>query len=157
MRVEVADGSISDEGTYVVTMNWSVVVNNFPSSCNNMDTYSLSNTTCVYAGIANLGSEVDITSLPTSVYLRPSAIAYTPAGNMFIADETHDVVFFWNRATSPEIALWGLTIPQNTIRVVAGHGARCWHYQLCINPGNEAAPQRSPWSLVGRQFFKALH
>jgi hypothetical protein len=54
--------------------------------------------------------------------LRPAALETTSEGNLFVADDENHVVWFWNRYTSPSVNMLGVSVPINTMKVVAGAG-----------------------------------
>lgn len=122
ISVDVRDGAVSDAGTFTATQTWTVVVNNFNAACNTMENESQTNKTCVHVGIANHGDGENPDSSPTSIYVRPASLKMTAEGNLFIGDDNADIVYFWNRASSPSATVLGVTVPINTIKVVAGVG-----------------------------------
>lgn len=121
-KVVVADGAISDEGTYVITLSWPVVVNNFSAGCNEMGNSTITNRSCVHTGIADIGNDKNPSSSGSSILIRPTDISFTSAGNAFVLDGSNSVVWFWNRNTTPFITVVGQSIPVNTMKVVAGIG-----------------------------------
>ncbi|MCC7405666.1 MAG: hypothetical protein IT288_14805 [Bdellovibrionales bacterium] len=132
--VDVYDGPASDSGTYKVTQSWTVYVNHFPSACNKMENDSETNKACVYVGIAGAGDGLNPETSASSIYVLPSAVEMTNEGNVFIADQYEHSVWFWNRATSPSVTVLGVSVPINTIKVVAGVG-------IAIAPGTIASPR----------------
>lgn len=121
ISVDIYDGDISDTGTYKVTHSWTVNVNNFYSGCNEIENSALTNRTCVFAGIADIGEGYDPDVTPTTIYMRPSTLAYDSVGNVFIADQDMDVIYYWNRTTAM-VSVLGLDVPANTLKKVAGIG-----------------------------------
>ncbi len=122
ISVDVYDGPASDAGTYKVTRTWTTVVNNFAEACNAMENLVQTNKTCVYAGIAGIGDGLDPETSPSTFMIRPAALETTAEGNIFVADDENHVVWFWNRYTSPSVSMLGVTVPINTMKVVAGAG-----------------------------------
>ncbi|MBN8541997.1 MAG: hypothetical protein J0L82_16510 [Deltaproteobacteria bacterium] len=122
ISVDVYDGPASDPGTYKVTRTWTTVVNNFSEACNVMENSSQTNKACVYAGIAGIGDGLDPETAQSSYMIRPAALKTTPEGNIFVADDENNVVWFWNRYTSPSVTMLGVPVPVNTMKVVAGAG-----------------------------------
>lgn len=122
VSVDVYDGPASDAGTYKVTRSWTTVVNNFSDACNTMENSSQTNKTCVYSGVAGIGDGLDPETSPSSYMIRPAALETTAEGNMFVADDENHVVWFWNRYSSPSITMLGVSVPLNTMKVVAGAG-----------------------------------
>lgn len=121
--VDVYDGPASDSGTYKVTQSWTVYVNHFPSACNKMENDSETNKACVYVGIAGAGDGLNPETSASSIYQRPTGLAVTSEGNLFISHGASEhVIWFWNRATSPSVTVLGVTVPVNTMKVVAGAG-----------------------------------
>lgn len=143
VSVDVYDGPASDSGTYKVTRSWTTVVNNFAEACNVMENSSQTNKTCVYSGIAGIGDGLNPESSPSSYMLRPAALEVTTEGNIFVADDENHVVWFWNRYTSPSVSMLGVTVPLNTMKVVAGAG-----YPNSANSASDKAL---------RQFFNNPH
>jgi hypothetical protein len=121
VSVDIYDGDISDSGTYKVTKSWVVNVNNFYSGCNDIDNGSLTNKTCVYAGIADIGEGSNPDSAPTSIFMRPSTLAFASNGNVFIADQDMDIIYYWNK-TASAISVVGINVPANSLKKVAGIG-----------------------------------
>jgi hypothetical protein len=119
--VDIYDGDVSDTGTYKVTRSWTVNTNHFYSGCNDMDNGALTNRTCVYTGISDIaeGSNPDMAA--SSIFLRPSALAFASNGNVFIADADMDVVYYWNKSAAA-VTVVGIDVPANSIRKVAGVG-----------------------------------
>lgn len=143
VSVEVYDGPASDSGTYKVTRSWTTVVNNFADACNVMENSSQTNKTCVYAGIPGIGDGLDPETSPSSYMIRPAALEVTAEGNIFVADDENHIVWFWNRYTSPSVSMLGVTVPVNTMKVVAGAG-----YPNSANSASDKAL---------RQFFNNPH
>jgi hypothetical protein len=143
VSVDIYDGPASDPGTYKVTRTWTTVVNNFNAACNDLENASQTNKTCVYAGIAGIGDGLDPEGSPSTYMLRPSALETTAEGNIFVADDENHVVWFWNRYTSPSVNMLGVTVPINTMKVVAGAG-----YPNSANSASDKAR---------RSFFNSPH
>jgi hypothetical protein len=122
VSVDIYDGPASDLGTYKVTRSWSTAVNHFADACNKMENEAQTNKTCVLTGVAGIGDGIDPETASSSILLRPSALATTSEGNLFIGDDENHVVWFWNKYSSPSIEVLGVTVPQNTIKVVVGAG-----------------------------------
>lgn len=122
VSVTAYDGGASDSGTYSVTRSWSVVVNNFSQSCNDMDNQSLSNKTCVYTGIPGIGDGVNPDTNPTDVIFRPTMTIPLSNGDFFIADDANDVVWYWNKSSSTNKTILGISVPASRIKVIAGVG-----------------------------------
>lgn len=122
LSVDIYDGPISDTGTYSVTQTWNVLVNHFASSCNTMENSAQTNKTCVYVGIAGVGDGLDPETSPSDFFVRPTALAMTNNNNLFISDTANSVIWFYNKYTSPSITVLGVTVPINTMKVVAGVG-----------------------------------
>jgi hypothetical protein len=122
VSVDVYDGPISDTGTYKVTRTWTTYVNNFSNSCNAMENNSSTNKSCVLVGISGIGDGLNPLTAASSFYIRPAALALTAANDLFIADDANHVVWFYNRGTSPNVTVLGVTVPVNTMKVVAGIG-----------------------------------
>jgi hypothetical protein len=121
ISVDIYDGPVSDAGTYKLTKSWTANVNNFYVGCNDMANQALTNRTCVYAGMANVGGGANPLTEASSIFMRPAALAYTSTGNLFIADVDLDVIYFWNKTASVVNAV-GVDVPANTLKVVAGVG-----------------------------------
>ena len=122
VKVEVYDGTEGEPGTWMEPRQWTVNVNNFHQACNKMDMESLTNRACVYIGIPGIGDGDNVANSPTNFMLQPRAIEATSVGNWFVADGDGDVVFFYNRVTSPSITIFGIEVPIGTAKVVAGSG-----------------------------------
>ncbi len=122
VSVDIYDGPISDPGTYDINQTWTTNVNNFSNACNNMQNYSETNTSCVLVGIPGIGDGLNPLTAPSSFFITPSAFAQTSNGDLFIADVGNDVVWYYNLYTSPSATVLGVTVPINTMKVVAGVG-----------------------------------
>ncbi len=121
VSVDVLDGPVSDAGTYTVTQSWTVKVNSFEDGCNNMANNSSTNRACVYTGISSIGDSIDPSTYPTLVYTKPTSVFIDSYGNPFITDNYNNVVSYWNR-TNASVTVVGITVPANTLKVVAGVG-----------------------------------
>jgi hypothetical protein len=122
VTVDIYDGPVSDEGTYVVSRSWTTYVNHFSNSCNFMENNSSTNLSCVFSGIAGIGDGLNPLNNPSQTFLRPAAFAKTAEDNLFIGDDSNHVVWFYNLHTAPSVTVLGVQVPINTMKVVAGTG-----------------------------------
>ncbi len=122
ISVDIYDGPISDPGTYDINQSWTTNVNNFSNACNNMQDYSETNTSCVLVGIPGIGDGLNPALSPSSIYITPTAFAQTSNGDLFIADAGNHVIWYYNLYSSPSTTVLGVTVPINTMKVVAGVG-----------------------------------
>lgn len=120
VSVDVYDGPISDSGTYKVTRSWLVQVNYFAKACNDIENEAQTNKTCVYSGYPSMGDGSEPEVEPTDFFLRPYSVQMTSTGDVFLSDDHHDVVWFWNRTISPSQTMLGISVPFNRMRIVAG-------------------------------------
>lgn len=122
ISVDIYDGPISETGTYKVTRSWTTYVNHFASACNDMENQTQTNKSCVFVGIAGIGDGLNPQTSASSFYIRPASLAKTSAQDLFIGDDVNHVVWFYNLHSSPSISVLGVTVPVNTMKVVAGVG-----------------------------------
>lgn len=143
VSVDIYDGPASDTGTYKVTRSWATSVNHFADACNKMENEAQTNKTCVLSGVAGIGDGLDPETAASTILVRPSALATTADGNLFVADDENNVVWFWNKYSSPSVEILGVTVPQNTIKAVVGAGYP--------NSGNSAS------TFGARNFMNSPH
>lgn len=122
VSVDIYDGPISDSGTYKVTRSWTTYVNHFSDACNKMENESQTNMTCVLSGIPGIGDGKNPEATASAIYMRPASLTVTSQNNLFIGDDSNHVVWFYNKYTSPSVTVLGVTVPINTMKVVAGVG-----------------------------------
>lgn len=122
IAVDIWDGPISDPGSYKITKQWTTYVNHFSDSCNSMENESQTNKTCVFAGISGIGDGLNPQTSASSFYLRPASLAKTASDGFFIGDDVNHVVWYYNLHTAPSETVLGVTVPVNTMKVVAGTG-----------------------------------
>ncbi len=129
--LNVRDGALSDTGTWVETQTWTIEANFFYPGCNTMDNEAWFansttnpkgyNRTCVYGGNASIGDGTKPSELPGGFKIYPTALSFTSDGNLFVADEANDVVWFWNRSAS-DVTIVGKTIGAGKMEIVVGNG-----------------------------------
>lgn len=122
VSVDIYDGPASDLGTYKVTRSWVTRVNNYSIPCNRLENESQTNKACILVGLGGVGDGSNPDSSPSDFLIRPSALKFTPEGNLFVGDDENHVVWLWNRYTSPSMTVGGVVVPINTMKVVAGAG-----------------------------------
>lgn len=105
------------DGTSSTSYNWSAEVNYFPMACNTLTQGQI----CTYAGNPHKGSGLAANNTEFPLRFRPFKHTQDAIGNFFISDIENNVVWYWNLTASPVNRI-GLTIPANTIQVVAGTG-----------------------------------
>lgn len=108
------------DGSEETTKTWNIQINRSSEPCNTMANTSATNATCVLAGIANIGNGMNPDTDPQKILARAAYVLFIPGGNAFISDTANHVVWYWNRGNATTI--FGLPVPANSVRVVAGAG-----------------------------------
>lgn len=150
----VGEAAISvavSDGSHTTTHTWVGDVNHFNQSCNDILALGQTNKTCVFSGVASLGSGLNPQNDPTAFMLRPLDIFSTPGGDMFIADEGHAVVWFWNRSAADATTL-GVSVPAGQMKVVAGVG-----HNLGSAATGTAEARRIALPFVSASVFDGTH
>lgn len=109
--------TVTDDSNASATETWTAEINYFPMACNELAT----NEICTYAGSPSVGNNANPTTNPFLWKLGARGVAGDGSGNLFLADEDNDVVWFWNKSAST-VTIVGSTINPNSILVVAGTG-----------------------------------
>ncbi|NCN39962.1 hypothetical protein GW916_01805 [bacterium] len=108
--------TVSD-GSATASHTWTAEVNHFPQACNTLTTGKI----CTYAGSPSLGNGVNPLNSTYDLKISPIAQTQDTIGNLFIADNANNLIWYWNK-TSSAVTRLGVSIPANTIKVVAGSG-----------------------------------
>ncbi len=111
IAAQVSDGSATAE------VLWTAEVNHFPNACNGLSQGQI----CTYAGSPSIGDGEDPLNTNLDLKIRPIAQTQDDLGNFFIADDSSNVIFYWNK-TASAVSRLGVTVPANQIKVVAGTG-----------------------------------
>lgn len=147
LSVEIFDGPASDSGTYKITKAWVAKVNHFSDGCNTIENQQLTNRTCVYVGPPSLGNGNNPDATPSLSMIRPIALYAASDGNLFIADNNHDLIYYWNRTMVP-VSILGVTIPDNSVKVVAGVGEGGSHTGTSSSPLALRSFMDNPYGLL---------
>jgi hypothetical protein len=108
--------TVSD-GTASTSYSWPAEINYFPDACNTLSTGSI----CTYGGNPHKGNGVAVNNTTFPLRLAPLGHTQDALGNVFISDNDHYVIWYWNK-TGAAVTRLGTTIAANTIQVVAGTG-----------------------------------
>lgn len=111
INVEVSDGSAKSN------VSWTAEINYFPMACNKLS----QNQICTYAGNPNIGQGSKPDDSQVGIRIQPTGIAVDELNNLFLADPTNNVVWYWNRSNS-DVTRLNISVPKGQMKVVAGTG-----------------------------------
>ena len=109
--------SVLDSHGESVSMDLLISVNYFTDACNNLAKGGI----CTLVGLPGLGSNINVNTNSSKVRITPSWMTMDELGNFFFSDHSTHTVWYYN-VSSSSVTLLGVTIPANTIYVVAGTG-----------------------------------
>ncbi|MFK8139280.1 MAG: hypothetical protein AB8E15_13050 [Bdellovibrionales bacterium] len=107
------------DGNETATYSWTVEVNYFSDACNNLQAGQI----CTIVGKPGLGSGVNPITSPQISKVQPAHLENDGNDNYFIADDSNDVVWFYNRSVA-DVTVLGTTVPAGEIKVVVGMGSQ---------------------------------
>lgn len=99
------------------THEYSVTSNYFSDACNTLDAGEI----CTLVGLPGLGSGTNVLSNGNRVRVSPARMIQDDLGNFFFSDHVTNTVWYYN-TTGSSVVLLGVTVPANTLYVVAGTG-----------------------------------
>ena len=99
------------------THDFSVTSNYFSDACNSLDAGEI----CTLVGLPGLGSGTNVLTNGNRVRISPARMIQDDLGNFFFSDHTTNTVWYYNK-TGASVSLLGVTVPANTLYVVAGTG-----------------------------------
>ena len=105
------------DGDEIASYAWSFVVNHFSEACNTLEAGEI----CTVAGFVGIGDGEDPTN--EKVRVEPIYIEEDGSGNLFVADASNDVVWFFNRSGSA-LERIGTIVPSGKVKIVAGKGSQ---------------------------------
>lgn len=97
--------------------DFSITANYFSDDCNTLDAGEI----CTLVGLPGLGSGTNVSTQANRVRVAPARMTQDENGNFFFSDHTTNTVWYYN-ALSTSVTLLNVTVPANTIYVVAGTG-----------------------------------
>lgn len=106
------------DGHETSSVSWSVNVNYFNDSCNNLSAGQI----CTALGFLGMGSGLYSTTNASEIRLQPEFIEPRSSGGYFISDINWNVVWFYND-TSNTINILGQDVYAKQLKVVVGVGA----------------------------------
>lgn len=99
------------------THEFSVTSNYFSDACNSLDAGEI----CTLVGLPGLGSATNVLTNGNKVRISPARMIQDDLGNFFFSDHTTNTIWYYN-TTGASVVLLGVTVPANTLYVVAGTG-----------------------------------
>lgn len=99
------------------THEFQITANYFSDDCNSLDPGEI----CTLVGLPGLGSGTNVSTNANKVRVQPSRMIQDDIGNFFFSDHNTNTVWYYNKTASP-VTLLNVTVPANTIYVVAGTG-----------------------------------
>lgn len=111
LEVTVSDGSASS------THSWVGEVNHFPMQCNQLTNGKI----CTFAGSPSVGDGLNPAASQQGIKTSITGATVDDLGNYIYADILNHVVWYWNN-TASSVTRFGVTIPANSIKVIAGTG-----------------------------------
>jgi hypothetical protein len=108
---------VTDPYGEFVTQDFTVTSNYFSNICNQLQPGQI----CTLVGLPGLGSGINLATDANKVRIQPTRIIRDERANLFFSDSLTNTVWYYNKTASP-VTILNVTIPANTIYVVAGTG-----------------------------------
>ncbi len=108
---------VTDSHGEYIENDFDLNVNYFSDACNNLSSGHI----CTLSGLPGLGSNLNTITQANKIRITPSWITQDDQGNWFFTDHSTHTVWYNNTLSNP-VSILGITVPANTIYVVAGMG-----------------------------------
>lgn len=145
LRVSVTDG------TETASQQWTVEVNYFSNSCNNLSSGQI----CTVVGKVGLGSGEFPLVAPQKVNIHPTQMARDDGSGVFISDQQNHLVWYLN-LSSATVTRLGVSIEAGQIKAVVGNGANGQTTNNSLNNQYKLnRPEGLAWDPVTSSLFIA--